>query len=167
MDENALILAFVGDVCLSFLGDTPTGAFEFPEWPAIKHEIGEHDFLVGNLECCLVDAQCSEQARQQTMAVPATAAGRFLGAMGFSDLAMANNHSLDAGPEAVSVTHASLSACGMRGFGAGLETREAEETVFAERNGHRIAFIGACDKSEFYAKSDRAGIAPLEKSRLG
>ena len=45
MDENALILAFVGDVCLSFLGDTPTGAFEFPEWPAIKHEIGEHDFL--------------------------------------------------------------------------------------------------------------------------
>ena len=167
MDENGLRLAFVGDVCLSFLGNAPTGTFEFPEWPAIKREIGEYGFLVGNLECCLVDAQCSEQARQQTMAVPATVAGPFLGAIGFSDLTMANNHSLDCGPEAVPVTRASLSAYGMRGFGAGLDKHEAEEIAFVERNGHRVAFIGACDKSEFYAKSDRAGIAPLEKSQLG
>lgn len=167
MDENRLRLAFVGDVCLSFLGNMATDDSGFPGWPAIRDEIGEHDFLVGNLECCLIDAQCSEQARQQPMAVPATTACPFLDAMGFSDLTMANNHSLDCGPETVSVTRSSLSAHGMRAFGAGLDAREAEEIAIAERNGRRVAFVGACDKSEFYAKNDRAGIAPLEKSRLG
>lgn len=167
MDDHFLRLAFVGDVCLSFLGDTGTNIFDFPEWGAIKREIGEHDFFVGNLECCLVDEHCGEKARQQTMAVPTTAAGPFLNAIGFSDLCMANNHSLDCGPEAVHVTRACLASLGIRGFGAGSNVNEAEAIALVECKGRRVALAGACDKSEFYASSHRAGVAPLEKSRLG
>lgn len=167
MDDHSLRLAFVGDVCLSFLKDTRTGVPTLPEWNTIKHEIGEHDLLIGNLECCLVDEDCSERAWEQTMAVPVATAGPFLKAIGFSDLCMANNHSLDSGAEAVRATRACLTSLGMRKFGAGSNLDEAEAVALVERKGRKIAFIGACDKSEFYAKRDRAGTAPLEKSRLG
>ncbi|MGH8232857.1 MAG: CapA family protein [Rhodanobacteraceae bacterium] len=166
MHDRLLKLAFVGDVCLSFFRRAPCDISGFTGWPAIRDEIGEHDFLVGNLECCLVNEHCSDEARRQPMAVPATA-GRFLHNVGFSDLCLANNHSLDCGSDALTVTRECLASHGMRGFGAGLNLREAEEPVFAERNGCRVAFLGACDRSEYYASNGRAGIAPLQKTRLG
>lgn len=166
MREKHLRFAFVGDVCLSFFDGAENNAPEFPSWPEIKSEIGEHDFLVGNMECCLVDKHCSQEAREQTMAVPATAAS-FLSGVGFTDLCLANNHSLDCGPDVVAVTREYLASHGIRRFGAGSNLPEAEEPAFAERNGHKVAFLGACDKTECYASDSRAGIAPLEKLRLG
>jgi poly-gamma-glutamate synthesis protein (capsule biosynthesis protein) len=166
MDEDVLRLAFVGDVCLSFYDGARAGVSESRNWSDIKGAIGEHDFLVGNLECCLVDEHCSEKALAQPMAVPAAAAGPFLRNIGFSDLCLANNHSLDCGSDAVAVTRECLASHGMRGFGAGLNLHEAEAPVFAEHHGRKVAFLGACDRSEYYASDGRAGIAPLQKSRL-
>lgn len=166
MSDKFLRLAFVGDVSLSFFDDMRTNVCEFPGWPEIKDEIGERDFLVGNMECCLVDDNCSPDAREQPMAVPA-GASLFLRGMGFSDMCLANNHSLDCGPAAVTVTRESLSSIGIRAFGAGANLREAEAPTFVERNGCKVAFMGACDRTEFYASTNRAGIAPLEKARLG
>lgn len=166
MTEKFLRLAFVGDVCLAFFDDALTNVPEFTTWSKIKGEIGEHDFLIGNLECCLVDERCSQKAREQSMAVPTTA-GSFLRDIGFSDLCLANNHSLDCGADAVTATRECLASHGIRGFGAGPNLREAEEPVFADRNGCKVAFLGACDRTEYYASDDRAGIAPLKKSRLG
>lgn len=166
MDGKFLRLAFVGDVCLSFFDSGLTNVPEFSAWSEIKKDIGEHDFLVGNLECCLVDDRCSQEAQKQMMAVP-IGAGSFLNDIGFSDLCMANNHSLDCGSEAVSVTRECLASHGIRGFGAGASLRQAEEPVFAERNGCKVAFLGACDTTEYYASGDRAGVAPLERERLG
>lgn len=166
MGKNLLRLAFVGDVCLSFFDGPQTNIPEFTSWTEIKGEIGQHDFLVGNLECCLVDERCSREAREQPMAVPATAS-LFLQSIGFSDLCLANNHSMDCGHDAVAATREHLASCGIRGFGSGSNLHEAEQPVFAERNGCRVAFLGACDRSEYYASDSRAGIAPLEKLRLG
>lgn len=167
MGSSFLRLAFVGDVCLSFYDGAQTGVLESGSWSRIKAAIGEHDFLVGNLECCLVDENCSEEALAQPMAVPAAAAGTFLRNIGFSDLCLANNHSMDCGSAAVAVTRECLASHGMRGFGAGGDLSEAEAPVFAERSGRKVAFLGACDRSEYYASDGRAGIAPLQKSRLG
>lgn len=166
MDENFLRLAFVGDACLAFFDEALTNIPEFPTWSEIKDDIGEHDFLIGNLECCLVDEHCSQRAREKPMAVP-VGAGSFLRDVGFSDLCLANNHSMDCGPDAVAATRAGLASHGIRGFGAGSDLHQAEEIVFAERHGRKIALLGACDRSEYYASDGRAGIAPLEKSRLG
>ncbi|MGP1665664.1 MAG: CapA family protein, partial [Rhodanobacter sp.] len=166
MTKDHLRFAFVGDVCLNFLDGEQTQSYEFSRWLDIKSEIGQHDFLVGNLECCLVDDRCTQEARSQRMATPA-AASSFLRNMGFSDLSIANNHILDCGPAAIDTTREYLVSDGMRVFGAGSNLSEAEELVFAERNGCKVAFLSACDRSEYYASDSRAGIAPLEKVRLG
>lgn len=166
MEQKHFRFAFVGDVCLPFLKNTPAHLPDFKSWPAIKREIGKHDFLVGNLECCLVDERCGQDALKQSMATPISA-GTFLHDIGFSDLCLANNHSMDCGTEALEVTRECLASRDIRGFGAGTNIHEAEEPVFAERNGCKIAFIGACDKSELYASERRVGVAPLERARLG
>lgn len=166
MDEEHLRFAFVGDVCLPFLKGLPNGDPEFTYWSAIKNEIGEHDFLVGNLECCLVDERCSAEARRKSMATPVTAVS-FLREIGFSDLSLANNHSMDCGVESITATRECLASNNIRAFGAGLDMRAAEAPVFAERNGYKVAILGACDQSEFYASGNGAGIAPIVKSRLG
>lgn len=166
MGENSIRLAFVGDVCLSFFDRAGTNVPDFSGWTDIKNEIGPHDFLVGNLECCLVDEHCSQQAWEQRMAVPARACS-FLQNIGFSDLCLANNHSMDCGSDAVAATRNHLASCGIRRFGVGSNLREAEEPVFAERNGCKVAFLGACDVSEYYASDSLTGIAPLNKLRLG
>ncbi len=166
MLDKFIRLAFVGDVSLSFFDDMRTNVCEFTSWSEITDEIGQRDFLVGNLECCLVDDHCSPEAREQPMAVP-VAASSFLRGMGFSDMCLANNHSLDCGSAAVTVTRESLTSIGIRAFGAGANLREAEEPVFVERNGCKVVFLGACDKTEFYASAGHAGIAPLEKASLG
>lgn len=167
MTDDTLKMAFVGDVCLGFFKREKTRAPEFPGWTALQEQIGECDALVGNLECCLVDAHCSGCARGKSMAVPVAVATPFLRAIGFSDLCLANNHSMDCGAEAIPVMQACLTGLGMTGFGAGRDIHEAELATIVERGGRRIAYVSACDKSEFYASADRAGIAPLEKSRLG
>jgi poly-gamma-glutamate synthesis protein (capsule biosynthesis protein) len=76
MNERALKLAFVGDVSLSFFRRAPLDIAGFADWPALKQQVGEHDFLVGNLECCLVDESCTDAARRKPMAVPAAAGNR-------------------------------------------------------------------------------------------
>ncbi len=166
MDEDRLRLAFVGDVCLGGTRGIRLDASGFTGWPAIRSEVGGHDFLVGNLECCLVDEGCSEDVKRRPMAVPSTAA-TFLHALGFTDLCLANNHAMDCGPGAVAITRDSLALRGMRGFGVGADLDEAEQAVIADHGRHRVAFLGACDKDEFYATRNRAGVAPLQKNRLG
>lgn len=167
MNGEPLKLAFVGDVCLARIDKSQADAFKASEWPAIRAAIGEHDILVGNLECCLVDDRCNEEARRQPMAVPAEAAS-FLRNVGFSHLGLANNHMLDCGSQAIEATRECLTSHGIHVFGAGRCLRHAEETIFTDHGGHRVAFLGACDQSAYYAGDDGpAGIAPLEKSRLG
>lgn len=129
MDKRSLRLAFVGDVCLASLFQLPMPKdVEFSDWSAIRGEIGAVDFLVGNLECCLVDERCSVQARKQIMAVPA-AANPLLGRLGFSDLCLANNHSLD---------------CGQASMGCGAR---ATTRVSGGRSTRRKASLSACIES--------------------
>lgn len=167
MSESALKLAFVGDVSLSFFRRAPLDIAGFADWPALKQQVGEHDFLVGNLECCLVDESCTDEARRQPMAAPAAAAGSLLAAIGFTDMCLANNHAMDCGAKAATVTRECLAAHGLRGFGAGSSLDAAEQAMFVEQSGRKVAFLGASDNSEYAAARNRAGIAPLQKRRLG
>lgn len=168
MSARRLQIAFVGDVCLSFLRDTEGRAHGFSdEWRAIRSELGEHDLLVGNLECYLVGSRCNKEAREHPMAVSADTASSFLDPIQFSALCLANNHSMDGGSEGVCATLEHLSSLGVRTFGAGANLGEAEKTTLIESNGCKIAFVSACDKSEYYATGSRYGIAPMVRRRLG
>lgn len=159
-------LAFTGDISLGQLAgwqDMKTG---LPDWPALRDAIGDYDFLVGNLECCLVDDSCSPDARKQAMATPLVTAD-VLRSTGFTDLNLANNHMLDCGHQSIKVTRKRLAELDIRMFGAGANRDEAEQTVLTQNCNYTVALLGACDVSEYYASDNRPGIAPLKKSRLG
>lgn len=166
MTDSDLRMAFVGDLSLGLPGREEWGLFEFPGWQPLMDAVGRHDLLVGNLECCFVDARCGEQARKERMAVPSSAA-QLLQKAGFSVLNLANNHMLDCGAEAIAVTREHLSALDIRFFGAGMDLAEAEAATYLERGGREIALLGACDSVRYYAADGRAGIAPLNKASLG
>lgn len=161
-----LRIAFVGDVSLGRLGVSADEVLQIPEWSDVMDAVGGHDLLVGNLECCLVDQRCDEHAFSERMAVPSSAAATLRDA-GFSAMCLANNHMLDCGDQAIAVTREKLSSAAIDAFGAGMNLSEAEAICLLERCGRTIAFLGACDRSELYAGPGRAGIAPLEKARLG
>lgn len=166
MSGDNLRLAFVGDMSFGAASMRHGDIGDFPEWYAITKAIGEHDFLVGNLECCLVDDQCNEQVRNQPMAVSSTAVS-LLTRLGFTDLNLANNHILDCGSGAIEITREHLAAAGIRRFGAGRDISEAEEIVFVKQGAYTVAFLGACDESDYYAGRKRQpGVAPLKRARL-
>ncbi|MES1930678.1 poly-gamma-glutamate capsule biosynthesis protein [Salinisphaera dokdonensis CL-ES53] len=158
-------LAFVGDISLGFMKRQVPPPKVIPDWGAIEAAIGEPDLLVGNLECCLVDERCTAQESSQPMATPVSAAPLLANA-GFSVLCLANNHMLDCGPESLAVTRANLDKAGISAFGAGANVDEAEAPAYRSVRGTRIAFLGACDSERYYASADRAGVAPLQETRL-
>jgi hypothetical protein len=85
---------------------------------------------------------------------------------GFHVMNLANNHILDCGAAGLEVTLRALDKVGLSHFGAGTNLTEATHTVIVERKGYRIALLGVCDSSRYYAGPHRPGVAPLEDRLL-
>ncbi len=88
-------------------------------------------------------------------------------------VSLANNHSMDQGPEGLDDTRAALSAAGASWFGAGCNLTEAARPLLQEfRLGGKsftLAIFGAFDfrkeydeKFHFYADADHPGAAPTD-----
>lgn len=166
--ENSLRLAFVVDVSLGM------------GWPHRMREKGANypfesvapllqgaDLAVANLECCLVDANCSLEAREQRMAVPVELASG-LSEVGFRAVNLANNHVLDSGIDGLESTLKGLDSFGIARFGAGLDLNEASAVTYVECRGRRIALLGVAeDTSDYTATPVRPGTAPLQDTGLG
>jgi poly-gamma-glutamate synthesis protein (capsule biosynthesis protein) len=82
---------------------------------------------------------------------------------GFDILSFANNHHLDAGPEAFLDTLEALRGVGIRTCGAGPNITAAREPTVLERNGTRVAFLAYSSIlwPGFEAGPDSPGCAPL------
>lgn len=68
-----------------------------------------------------------------------------LKAAGLQVLSTANNHAFDQGPKGVVETLRHLRDAGLVPVGTGATKAEAEQTVYLDRNGLRIAFLGFSD----------------------
>jgi poly-gamma-glutamate synthesis protein (capsule biosynthesis protein) len=162
---TALRLSFTGDVCLGgrlrelMARHGPA----FPVETALRALTGA-DPLVGNLECCLT-SDPGHLGRRFT-AVPVSSAGG-LKTAGFDAMSLANNHTMDLGPEGLVSTLSALNRLDIQGFGAGRDLVQAERAVVLERKGRRLALLGASGFSQGDAGVARAGTAPLDPSRLG
>lgn len=66
-----------------------------------------------------------------------------LGDAGFDAANLANNHSYDQGTYALPETRKAFIEAGIAPVGIGLNAEEAEEARIIERNGFRVAFLGA------------------------
>ncbi len=80
---------------------------------------------------------------------------------------MANNHTMDWGPDGLEDTRLTLDDAGIGHFGAGDDLAEAREPLVVVRNGLRIGFLGyyfqndedMLEPRELYALANRAGVA--------
>lgn len=101
------------------------------------------DITLGNLECPISERG---EAELKTYAFRApVAAGESLAYAGFNLVNLANNHSLDYGPLALSDTLEILAAQQIQAVGAGMNETEAYAPAFIEVDGLRIAILGFVD----------------------
>lgn len=136
-------LAAVGDVMLArsvgerIVNDGPSVPFA-----GVESILAPADLAVANLECVITDRGVP-QPKAYTFRAPAAAADS-LSLAGLDVIGLANNHSLDYGPEALADTLDLLDERGIAAVGAGtLATAHAPAVV--ERHGLRVAFLSFVD----------------------
>ena len=81
----------------------------------------------------------------------------------FDVLSLANNHTLDLGPEALLDTMARFKEAGIRYVGVGKNIAEAREPVILERKGRQVGFLayGCIGPDGYEATEDKPGYAPV------
>ena len=136
-------LAFVGDVLLGeYVGDLmERNGFDYPYVHAAE-VIRSADVAVANLETAVTDRDIEKpgektyEFKSDPDALPA-----FRDA-GFDAVNLANNHTMDFGPDGLRDTMRHLEENGIVHVGAGETAEEAYAPEYIEKNGLRIALFG-------------------------
>lgn len=155
--ERDIKLVFVGDIMLDGLpgkfiraGKDPFESFA----PIFKRA----DITIGNLECVVGTTGNAEDKNYVLRANP-----RVLPVIKnhFNAISLANNHTGDYGPQALSNMMNLLDMGGIKYFGAGKNIRSAHESIIFEVKGKRIAVLGfdIFLPRSFEALDDRPGIS--------
>lgn len=123
------------------------------------------DLSLLNLECCISDRGTPWQAPGKPFHFRAPPeAVRTLTELGVDCVTLANNHSLDYGPEALEDTLDHLHQAGIKTVGAGRDEHEARQPAILQAQNMTIAVLGVTDHPEDYAATDTtpgAAYAPL------
>lgn len=142
ISTNSLTVIAVGDILLGRGVSQPEQAFaSSADW------LRSADLTLGNLECALTDTP-PEAAVTLEHSLPApvrlyasTQAVDWLSAAGFDLLGLANNHSLDAGPDGLRQTADLLQEAGLAVVGAGATPEQALESLTFTQNGVKLAIL--------------------------
>ncbi|MFN3652087.1 MAG: CapA family protein [Armatimonadota bacterium] len=143
-----------------------------PDYPFRKYRrlLTGADVTFGNLETPLSDGgsptpgKSAESLKNRTNFLfrtpPIAAAG--LSRAGFDYVSLANNHTMDYGPEALRDTLAALTGAGVTPVGAGEELDSAFAPVYFERNGQTFALFAISDVLPLgsWATARSPGVAP-------
>ena len=161
---GSLAVVFVGDVMLD---NGPGHAIASGRDPfaSCAELLLDGDFTIGNLECVL--GRRGEQVLKSYTFRAARGAERFLSPY-FTALGVANNHSLDFGPDGFAECLEVLAKTGIPQIGGGRTLEEARRPLVLERNGIKVAVL-ACNgfKPEASAPTqDGPGVNPLSEERF-
>ena len=140
--KDSLSVIAVGDILLGRGVDQPDQAFaRSADW------LRSGDLTLGNLECALTDAPIPPSATlEHSLPAPVrlyapTQSAAWLTAAGFDLLGLANNHSLDAGPDGLHQTAETLQDAGLAVAGAGATPEQALAAYTFTQNGVRLAIL--------------------------
>jgi poly-gamma-glutamate synthesis protein (capsule biosynthesis protein) len=154
MSKEELTLAIVGDIYVQ--REDPLSAFAFTREP-----LAQADIAFGNQEVAL----STKGAPIIPGKVVFRSEPRMVEALthaGIDVVGLANNHSMDYGPEAILETLDVLDRAGIGHAGAGANLEEAHKPALLERKGTKIAFLSYSSvfiPDFFPAQKDRPGIA--------
>jgi poly-gamma-glutamate synthesis protein (capsule biosynthesis protein) len=161
---GSISVVFVGDVMLDN-GPGHAVASGRDPFAACEELLLDADFTVGNLECVLGDG--GKQLLKSYTFRGADDSPRFLRRY-FSALCVANNHSLDFGPDGLVESLNVLARERIPQFGGGRTLAEARRPLVLEKHGIRIALLGC---NGFQAEKSAAGpttpgVAPLGEADI-
>lgn len=119
------------------------------------------DLCIGNLEC--VPGRGGEQQLKPYTFRAASDSPRYLKKY-FHGLSLANNHTLDFGPDGVTEAMRVLDKEKIRHFGAGKNIKEARKPLILECKGRKIALFGYNEffSEDYVATDTRAGNVALD-----
>ena len=140
--HDTLSVIAVGDILLGRGVEQPDQAFA-----ASADWLSAADLTLGNLECALTDTPPVPAATlEHSLPAPVrlyapTQSAAWLQAAGFDLLGLANNHSLDAGPDGLRQTAETLQDAGLSVVGAGATPEQALAAYTFTQNGVRLAIL--------------------------
>lgn len=117
--------------------------------------------VIGNLEGPLTHCGKAEQGKTYTFRSPPEEVSAALKNAGFNMVSLANNHTLDYGPEGLAQTLRALDAVGIQYVGAGADAAAARRAAYVSVKGQRVAFLGysVTLPETFYAGTHKPGTA--------
>lgn len=171
------------DLTLLALGDLSLGLEEFPPRgglvPVRKDHVGEQawlskvapvlqkgDFTFGNLEGLICDPLPDLEGRGvwgNIIRMPSRVAD-ILKSAGFNAFSLANNHTMDLGPEGLRQTLRNLDRVGIAYSGAGMNIRDARKPALLEQSGVKVALLSYSSifvPGTFPAGAEKPGIATI------
>lgn len=154
-------IAAVGDIMLggsaaAYMQDGFDYAFA-----ATKSYLQNADITIGNLETALTEQDNDWVDKQYRFRNP-PALAHALAKAGFDLVSLANNHSMDFGPDGLADTLSALDKAGVKVHGAGFSMAEARKPVLVTlANGLTIAFLAYSNTfpEQFWATEEAPGTA--------
>lgn len=139
MDESLVELAAAGDTNLGRGVNFKTALTNTSAW------LETADLAIVNLECTITQAEASpshpsDETRPYRLIAPPEAAAA-LRKGGVNLVTLANNHSLDAGPDGLADTSDHLQASGIIPVGAGADQQDALQPIYQNIRGLKLAFL--------------------------
>lgn len=124
--------------------------------------------VFGNLEGPLTDRGTPEQNKTYIFRTPPAPASRALRNAGFNVVSLANNHTMDFGPDGLAQTIEALDSAGVAHAGAGSNLAEARRPVLIEAAGKRIAILAysVTLPENYYAEADKPGTAFAHETQV-
>jgi poly-gamma-glutamate synthesis protein (capsule biosynthesis protein) len=166
--EPTVRLAAVGDLLLATGPGNRSSREELEQaFADVRPALGECDIVFGNLECCLPGDGATVPTEPRVITTPDLASA--VGAMGFDVVSLANNHMFDCLEAGFLRMRSLLDGMRVAYFGAGQDLEEACRPAVLERNGLRIAFLGAVTAQtgpSRLAGPNQAGVALLDSACL-
>ena len=139
-----ITLVATGDVMMHADVKQAAARRGFPAlWAGVAPAWKQADLAFANLETP-VAPETGRPGKPYQFNAPASLPAE-LKAAGLQVLSTANNHAFDQGPKGIVETLGHLRDAGLVPIGTGATKAEAETTVFLDRNGLKVAFLGFTD----------------------
>lgn len=107
----------------------------------VKDLFAKYDYVVINLECVISNKGSAASGKLYTFEAPIESLD-FIKESNIDAVSLANNHTMDYGPEALTDMVIRLKEKGIGYFGAGKNSAEAFTPLYVNLNGNEIAFLG-------------------------
>ncbi|TCZ74257.1 CapA family protein [Paenibacillus albiflavus] len=140
-NQGSVTMTFVGDVMMSdkVEGILKKEGYDYP-YTYVRKYFEQADFSIANLETPVTSNGTKQDKLYSYQSSPEALPP--LAAAGIDLVNLANNHSMDRGPDGLLDTLKHLDEAGIKHIGAGHDIDEAYQHAILEKNGVKIAFIG-------------------------